>query len=141
MIKRLRVVGIYVKDQNEALRFYTEKMGFEVRTDITNGGYRWLTVAPKDQQDFEIVLMALAPGGYVTEEGIQTYRALLDSGQMSGGVLVTDDCHGDYEQLKVKGVEFIREPQEHPWGIEAVLKDNSGNWFTLTQQPRSGWNS
>jgi catechol 2,3-dioxygenase-like lactoylglutathione lyase family enzyme len=134
MIQRLSHVGIYVKDQNEALRFYTEKMGFEIRQDITAGDYRWLTVGPKDQPDLAIVLNALKAGGPLDEESVKLVSKLQDSGHMSGGVLDTDDCHRDYEELSAKGVEFIQPPQDQPWGTEAVFRDNSGNWYSLSQR-------
>jgi catechol 2,3-dioxygenase-like lactoylglutathione lyase family enzyme len=133
MITHLSHAGVFVKDQNEALRFYTEKLGFEVRADITLEGYRWLTVGAKGQPDLEIILTALQPGGGMTEEGVKMYTALLDSGQIGAGVLRTDNCQKTYEELKEKGVEFLNPPTERPYGVEAVFKDNSGNWFSLTE--------
>jgi catechol 2,3-dioxygenase-like lactoylglutathione lyase family enzyme len=135
MLKRLSHTGVWVKDQNEALRFYTEKLGFEIRSDITMGDYRWLTVGLKEQPDLEIVLNALSASGPMgdNEEALRMVAALQDSGQMSGGVLTTDDCWKTYEELSAKGVEFIQPATERPYGIEAVFKDNSGNWFSLAQ--------
>jgi catechol 2,3-dioxygenase-like lactoylglutathione lyase family enzyme len=133
MITKLSHAGIYVLNQNEALRFYTEKLGFEVRTDVTMGDYRWLTVGPKGQPDLEIVLSEVKPGGTFDEETVGHLRALLAKGAIGAGVFEADDCRATYEELKSKGVEFISPPQEQPYGIEAVFKDNSGNWFSLTQ--------
>ncbi|MFW5696557.1 MAG: VOC family protein [Phototrophicaceae bacterium] len=133
MISHLSHTGIFVKDQDEALRFYTEKLGFELRDDMTIEGYRWLTVGAKGHPELELVLSALKPGGELNEEGVELYTRLQDNGQLGGGVLHTDDCRKTYEELKAKGVEFVRPPEEHPYGVEAVFKDNSGNWFSLVQ--------
>src|SRR5689334_21831532 len=134
MIKRLSVTGVYVKDLNEALRFYTEKLGFEIRADITNYGYRWLTVGVKGQPDLEISLNPLTLGNSVTEEDVKMLSKLLEGGKLGGGVLSTDDCQKTYEDMKAKGVEFLQPPTDRPYGIiEAVFKDNSGNWFVLSQ--------
>ena len=137
MITRLSHATIYVLDQAEALRFYTEKLGLEVRTDITMGDFRWLTVGPKDQPDLQIVLYAAkASGGMFDEEAAGYMRAILEKGKMGAGVFDTDDCQAAYEQLKSKGVEFISPPEEQPYGIEAIFKDGCGNYFSLTQRSR-----
>ncbi len=134
MLKRLATVSIYVKDQNEALRFFTEKLGFEIRNDVTAGDYRWLGVGLKDQPDFELGLNALQPGGFLTEEDVAMLTKLVEGGKLGAGVWKTDDCHKTYENLKAKGVEFISPPTDRPYGtIEAVFKDNSGNLFVLSQ--------
>ncbi len=133
MIKRLSHATFYVKDQDAALEFYTKKLGFEVRTDAKLEGFRWLTVGPKAQPDMEIVLMPLQPGHMMDEETCKLARQLLDKGILGGGVFNTDDCQKTYEELKAKGVEFLSPPEERPYGIEAILKDNSGNWFSMTQ--------
>jgi catechol 2,3-dioxygenase-like lactoylglutathione lyase family enzyme len=133
MISKLSHASIYVLDQDEAKEFYTGKLGFEVRTDISTEGFRWLTVAPKDQPDLEIVLMqATAPG--LDEEGATQLRALVSKGVVGGGVFATDDCHRTYRELSERGVEFLQEPADRPYGVEAVFRDNSGNWFSLTQR-------
>ena len=133
MIKKLSHVTIYVLNQNEALKFYTEKLGFEVRTDNTLEGFRWLTVGPKTQPDIEMVLFEPQPGFMFDEKTVAQMRELVGKGALGGGVFNTDDCKATYEELKSKGVNFISSPQERPYGIEAVFKDNSGNWFSLTQ--------
>ena len=134
MINGLSHTAIWVKDQDEALEFYTEKLGFEVKTDATMEGFRWLTIGKKEQPDLELVLMTPTPGPFMDEETVEQLKELIGKGAMGNGVLRTDDCHATYEELKANGVEFFAPPQERPYGIEAILKDNSGNWFSLTQQ-------
>lgn len=132
MIRALSHATIYVTDQDAALDFYTKKLGFEVRTDARMDDFRWLTVGPKDQPDLEIVLMK--PGGpMIDEETVKQLHALVAKGAMGAGVFRTADCRATYEELEAKGVEFVSEPAERPYGIEAVFRDNSGNWFSLTQ--------
>jgi catechol 2,3-dioxygenase-like lactoylglutathione lyase family enzyme len=132
MIRALSHATIYVTDQDAALEFYTKKLGFEVRTDARMGEFRWLTVGPKDQPDLELVLMK--PGGPTLDrETIEQIEALVAKGALGAGVFRTADCHATYKELAAKGVEFMSEPAERPYGIEAVFRDNSGNWFSLTQ--------
>jgi len=133
MITRLSHVTIYVLDQDEAKKFYTEKLGFEVRMDTTLEGFRWLTVGPQDQKDLEIVLMKAAANFMMDAETAAQLRQLIEKGLLGAGVFETKDCRATYEELKSRGVEFLSPPQERPYGIEALLKDNSGNWFSMTQ--------
>jgi catechol 2,3-dioxygenase-like lactoylglutathione lyase family enzyme len=133
MIKRLSHTGVTVADQDRARRFYTEVLGFEVRTDVTMDGFRWLTVGPPEQPDLEIMLGVPGPPMYSPEDAA-IILGLLEKGVLSGGVLETDDCRRTYEDLKAKGVTFLQEPAERPYGIEAVFRDDSGNWFSLTQR-------
>jgi len=134
MITKLSHATIYVNDQNQALEFYTQKLGFEVRTDFPmEGGFRWLTVGSKGQPDLEIILYAVASGGMMDEAAANHLRAVLDKGLMGAGVFETNDCKATYEDLKSKGVEFIQPPQDRPYGVEALFKDGCGNWFSLTQ--------
>jgi predicted enzyme related to lactoylglutathione lyase len=127
---------MWVHDQDEALAFYTEKLGWEVRADVTMpemGDFRWLTVGPADQPDFSVVLMAV-PGQPVLDD--ETRKQVLDlSAKGFAGTLflTTDDVRSDYEQLKARGVEFSEEPEERPYGIDAGFHDPSGNSFRLTQ--------
>jgi predicted enzyme related to lactoylglutathione lyase len=125
---------VYVTDQDRAKAFYTEKLGMEVRDDARMGDFRWLTVAPKTQPDACIVLYLIAPGPILNQDQADQLRSLLEAGVLSGGVLATDDCKRDYEDLKAKGVHFKREPKDMPYGIEAVMRDDSGNYFALTQR-------
>lgn len=134
MINRLAVTSLWVKDQNEALRFYTEKLGFEIRADVTSGDYRWISVGLKNQPDFEIGLTALKPNGMLTEEDVHMLTQLVESGKLGHGVWKTDDCRKTYADLTAKGVEFMQPPTDRPYGtIEAVFKDNSGNIMVLSQ--------
>ena len=132
MIKRVSHVNVFVQDQEKAKQFYTEKLGFEVRSDAVMDGFRWLTVGPKNQPDLNILLARPAPPMF-SEEDAEALRKLIAKGSMTGGVLETDDCRRDFNDLKAKGVTFLQEPAERPYGIEAVLRDDSGNWFSLTQ--------
>ncbi|ACY14998.1 VOC family protein [Haliangium ochraceum] len=133
MISSLSHATIYVHDQDEAHDFYVNKLGFEVRTDITMDGFRWLTVGPKDQKNLEIVLMQLKPGPMHSEETVGLLTKLMEAGALGAGVFRTEDCQRTYEELKERGVEFMQPPAQRPYGIEAMFKDNSGNWFSLTQ--------
>jgi catechol 2,3-dioxygenase-like lactoylglutathione lyase family enzyme len=138
MINRLSVVTTWVTDLNEALRFYTEKLGFEIRTDITAGDYRWLTVGLKGQPDLEYHLAALKSGGGLTQEDVDQLTKLVEAGKLGIGPWKTDDCQKTYETLKARGVDFVQPPTDRPYGtIEAVFKDNSGNIMVLAQdKPR-----
>ena len=135
-IKQLTHVNVWVHDQDEALAFYTEKLGMELRDDVTLpelGGFRWLTVGPVGQEDFSVVLMAV-PGQPVMEPETREQVLDLAAKGFAGTVfLSTDDVRSDYEQLKARGVEFSEEPEERPYGIDAGFHDPSGNSFRLTQ--------
>ncbi|MFD9879856.1 VOC family protein [Streptomyces alboflavus] len=135
MIKGLAISTVWVLDQDRAKEFYTEKLGLEVRTDMTlgEGGMRFLTVGAKDQP--ELMLALMVPGGAgMDAESAEAMRKLVTKGVLGGGALRTDDIHGDYEKLKARGVEFLQEPQERPYGVEAIFRDDSGNWFSFTQE-------
>jgi catechol 2,3-dioxygenase-like lactoylglutathione lyase family enzyme len=133
MITKLSHATLYVTDQDQALDFYTKKLGFEVRTDVTMEGFRWLTVGPRGQRDLEIVLMKLAAGGPWDDATLAQLQSLLAKGGLGGGVFEADDCHRTYEELRVRGVEFTSPPTNRPYGIEATFKDPFGNWFSMTQ--------
>lgn len=134
MIRKMSHTTIFVGNQEEALSFYRDKLGFQIHTDAMVGeDFRWLTLNVPDQPDFEIVLMEPKPGMLMDEATASQLRDLLAKGVMGAGVFNTDDCRGTYEELKSKGVVFVSEPTERPYGIEAVFKDNTGNWFSLTQ--------
>lgn len=135
MIQRLSHTNIYVLDQERAKRFYTESLGLEVRTDIQLGpSFRWLTVGPKGQPDFEIVLMAIQPSEFMDAKSCASLREILDHVGLSAGVCETADCRKTYDELVAKGVQFVHAPTERPYGIEALFKDDSGNWFSLIQR-------
>jgi catechol 2,3-dioxygenase-like lactoylglutathione lyase family enzyme len=134
MITKLSVMTIWVTDQNEALRFYTEKMSFEIRADYTNGGYRWLTVGLATQPDIEFQLAALKPGGDLSQEDVDHLTKLVRTGKMGSGPWKTDDCQKTYEAMRAKGVEFLQPPTDRSYGIiEAIFKDTSGNVMVLAQ--------
>lgn len=135
MITKISIANVYVLDQEKAKTFYTEKLGFVVRSDVTMDGFRWLAVGPKDQADVSLLLARPAPPMF-SEEDAESLRGLVAKGAMAGGVIETDDCRRDFEDLKAKGVTFLQEPAERPYGVEALLRDDSGNWFSLTQRPK-----
>lgn len=136
MIQRLSHTTVFVLDQDRAKAFYTEKLGFEVKQDQRMGDFRWLTVAPKGQTELEIVLMPMRPSPMMDESTCNALRALVEKGTFGAGVLETDDCQKTYEDLKAKGVTFKMPPEKRPYGIEALLKDDSGNWFSVVQRLR-----
>jgi catechol 2,3-dioxygenase-like lactoylglutathione lyase family enzyme len=133
---RINTVQLWVHDQDEALAFYTNKLGMEVRSDVTlpeMGGFRWLTVGPVGQPDVAIVLM-LIPGPPVMDvETAEDVRGLMAKGFAGTVFLTTDDVHASYEELKGRGVEFVEQPEERPYGIDSSFRDPSGNHLRLTQ--------
>ena len=133
---RIANAQLWVHDQDEALAFYTEKLGFEVRSDATLpelGDFRWLTVSPAGQPDVAIVLMAIPGPPVMDEEVANQVRSLMARGFAGTVFLTTEDCQASYEELKARGVEFTEEPEERPYGIDAGFRDPSGNSFRLTQ--------
>ncbi len=136
MITRLSHASIYVLNPDEAKQFYTEKLGLEVRVDQTANGFRWLTVGPADQPDVELVLMPVAPSSMMDETTVDALREMITNGVFGCGVLKTKDCQRTYKELTStsKGVEFIMPPTDRPWGKEALFKDNSGNWFSMSEE-------
>jgi catechol 2,3-dioxygenase-like lactoylglutathione lyase family enzyme len=135
MIK-ISTAQVWVHDQDEALAFYTQKLGMEVRADVTipeYGDFRWLTVAPPDQDDVAIVLMAIPGPPVMDPETADQVRALMAKGFAGTVFLTTDDCQASYEELKGRGVEFTETPEERPYGIDSGFRDPSGNSFRLTQ--------
>ena len=134
MITKLSHVNVFVLDQDRAKKFYTETLGFEVRSDATMDGMRWLTVGPKGQPDLNILLAKPAPPMF-SQEDADALKGLIAKGSMAGGVIETTDCRKTFEELKSKGVEFLQEPAERPYGVEALFRDDSGNWFSLNQRP------
>jgi uncharacterized glyoxalase superfamily protein PhnB len=127
---------LWVHDQDEALAFWTEKVGFEVRSDVTlpeMGDFRWLTVGPRDQPDFAITLMAIPGPPVMDGDTADQVRDLMGKGFAGTVFLVTDDCRASVEELKSRGVEFSEEPEERPYGIDAGLRDPSGNSLRLTE--------
>jgi catechol 2,3-dioxygenase-like lactoylglutathione lyase family enzyme len=137
MLKQLTNVQVWVHDQDEALAFYTEKLGLELREDVTvpeMGNFRWLSVGVPGQDDVAITLMAV-PGPPVFEEETRAQiHALLAKGASGGLFFATDDIRGTYEELKGRGVEFTQEPTEQPYGVDAGLRDPSGNQFRMMER-------
>jgi uncharacterized glyoxalase superfamily protein PhnB len=133
---RIATTQLWVHDQDEALAFWTDKVGFEVRSDVTlpeMGDFRWLTVSPPGQEDFGVVLMAI-PGPPVMDEATAgQVRDLMAKGFAGTIFLTTDDCRASYEELRGRGVEFTEEPEERPYGIDAGFRDPSGNAIRLSQ--------
>jgi uncharacterized glyoxalase superfamily protein PhnB len=135
MIK-IATAQLWVHDQDEALAFYTQKLGMEVRADVTlpeMGDFRWLTVGPADQPDFAIVLMAIPGPPVMDAETTEEVRGLMAKGFAGTVFLTTDDCRASYEELKARGVEFTETPEERPYGIDSGFRDPSGNSLRLTQ--------
>jgi catechol 2,3-dioxygenase-like lactoylglutathione lyase family enzyme len=133
MIQRLSHTQLFVVDQDAARDFYVNKLGFEVRMDAKmDNGFRWLTVSPKGQPDLQIILMKV-DGPNMQPEAAKVLRNLLTEGKLCGGVLQTADCRKTYDELKANGVDFVAPPKDQFYGVEAIMKDNSGNWFSMTE--------
>ena len=135
MIK-ISTAQLWVLDQDEALDFYTSKLGMEVRSDVTlaeMGDFRWLTVGPAGQPDVAIVLMAIPGPPMMDAETAEQVRDLVAKGFAGTVFLTTEDCQAAYEDLKGRGVEFVEEPEERPYGVDSSFRDPSGNSIRLTQ--------
>jgi predicted enzyme related to lactoylglutathione lyase len=133
---RIANAQLWVHDQDQALAFYTGKLGMEVRSDVTMpemGNFRWLTVGPVNQPDFAIVLMAIPGPPMADAQTADQVRELMAKGFAGTVFLTTDDCQAAYEDLSERGVEFTEKPEERPYGIDAGFRDPSGNNFRLTQ--------
>jgi predicted enzyme related to lactoylglutathione lyase len=133
---KISTAQLWVHDQDEALAFWTDKVGMEVRSDVTMpemGNFRWLTVGPVGQPDIDIVLMAIPGAPVMDEETGEQVRALMAKGFAGTVFLTTDDCQAAYEELSGRGVEFTEKPEERPYGIDSGFRDPSGNAIRLTQ--------
>jgi predicted enzyme related to lactoylglutathione lyase len=133
---RIATTQLWVHDQDEALAFYTRKLGWDVRIDVTvpeMGNFRWLTVAPPNQSDIAVVLMAIPGPPVMDAQTGQEVRDLMAKGFAGTIFLETDDVRGSYEQLRKQGVEFSEPPEERPYGIDSAFRDPSGNNIRLTQ--------
>jgi len=136
MLKQLTQVNVWVHDQDEALEFYTKKLGFELREDVTvpeMGNFRWLTVGVPGQ-DVALVLMAIPGPPVFDEETRSQIQSLMAKGAAGGLFFSTDDCRTTFEELKARGVEFMQEPTEQPYGIDAGFRDPSGNQYRMAQR-------
>jgi catechol 2,3-dioxygenase-like lactoylglutathione lyase family enzyme len=133
MLTNISLITLWVTDQDEAKRFYVDVLGFVEDTDVSMGdGFRWVTVHHPQHPELEVTLMV--PGPPLDEEMAEAVRRSLAAGRMGGFGLTTDDCRGDYEKLSAQGVFFPQPPADRPYGIEAVMRDNSGNWLVLVEQ-------
>jgi len=135
MIK-ISFAHLWVHDQDEALEFYTKKLGMEVRSDVTLpelGNFRWLSVGPPGQTDVAVVLMAIPGPPVMDADTAEQVRSLMSKGFAGTVFLTTDDCRAEYEELSRRGVEFTEQPEERPDGIDAGFRDPSGNSIRLTQ--------
>ncbi|HMG26915.1 MAG TPA: VOC family protein [Acidimicrobiia bacterium] len=127
---------LWVHDQDEALEFYTKKVGLEIRSDVTVpelGNFRWLTVGPAGQSDVAITLMAIPGPPVMDEQTAKEVRALMAKGFAGTIFLVTDDCRAAYEEMRARGLEFSEAPEERPYGIDCGFRDPSGNSLRLTE--------
>jgi catechol 2,3-dioxygenase-like lactoylglutathione lyase family enzyme len=132
MITNVSLITLYCLDQDVARDFYVDVLGFTPRTDIAMGeGFRWVTVAHPSQPELEITLML--PGPPLDEEAAAFTRRQLEKGTSGGLGLHVDDCRKTFEELSAKGVQFLQEPSDRPYGVEAVMRDNSGNWLVLVE--------
>ena len=135
MIK-IHSAQLWVHDQDEALAFYTDKLGMEVHTDVTvaeMGNFRWLTVGPAGQPDISIVLMAIPGPPMLDDDTAAKLEDVMAKGFAGTIFLSTDDCRASYEELKGRGVDFIDIPEQTPYGIDSSFRDPSGNHIRLTQ--------
>ncbi|MER5446688.1 VOC family protein [Streptomyces sp. NPDC101209] len=133
MILGLGISTVWTFDQQRTKAFFTEKLDFEVRSEVSMGEMKWVTVAAKDQPDLELTLMSLDGPG-LDPESAAALKKLVSKGVLGAGAFRTDDCRGDYETFRARGVEFLQAPQERPYGIEAIFRDDNGNWYSLTER-------
>jgi catechol 2,3-dioxygenase-like lactoylglutathione lyase family enzyme len=135
-VLRISSVNLWVHDQDAALAFWTEQVGFELRADASFpelGGFRWLTVGPRDETEVELVLMAVPEPPVISEPQTELVRAVMTQGLAGAVFLVTDDVQRDYRELTARGVQFTEPPERRPFGIDAGFRDPSGNQVRLTQ--------
>ncbi len=136
MLSKLTNVNVWVHDQDEALAFYTEKLGMEVRADVTvpeMGGFRWLAVGLPGQDDVALALLPVPGPPVFDEETRDQLHALLAKGAAGGLFFSVDDCQKSFEELRARGVEFSQEPTQQPYGIDAGFRDPSGNQMRMAQ--------
>jgi catechol 2,3-dioxygenase-like lactoylglutathione lyase family enzyme len=135
MSQAVNVVGVYVRDQDEALAFYVDKLGFRLHTDVRNGDYRWLTVQPPDQPSFQLGLFV--PGPPVHDAATaQALKALVAKGAMPPLVLQVADCRAACEAMRDRGVEFTQEPTDRYGAVDAGFRDPSGNGWKMIEARR-----
>jgi len=133
MITNIAITSVFVKDIDASKAFYVDILGFDENSDVTLGdGYRWCTVSPPSQPEIQVHLTL--PGPPHSPEMVAAINRALDEGGMHGLGLAVDDCRTTYDELRAKGVDFLQEPSDRPYGVEAVCRDNSGNWTVLVEQ-------
>ncbi|MGK5677845.1 VOC family protein [Actinoplanes sp. URMC 104] len=131
MILNVSLMTVYCLDQDKTRDFYVRHLGFEPRVDAQMGPLRWVTLAHPNQPELELTLMT--PGPPLSPEAAAFVRGQLESGQMGGFGLRVDDCRKTYAELSAAGIEFLQEPSDRPYGVEAVMRDNTGNWLVLVE--------
>ncbi|GAA1761460.1 VOC family protein [Luedemannella helvata] len=131
MITNVSIVSVFVKDVDAAKAFYIDVLGFAEHTDVQLGDYRWCTVKHPTQPELQIHLTI--PGPPISPEMVAAITRAQDEGGMFGIGVNVDDCHRTYDELSAKGVEFLQKPEERPYGVEAVARDNSGNWMVMVE--------
>jgi catechol 2,3-dioxygenase-like lactoylglutathione lyase family enzyme len=132
VITNISLISVFVDDIDEALAFYTGKLGFVLNTDVKLPDFRWCTVHHADHPELELQLAL--PGPPLDEESTAAIKRMMAKGTMHGFGIATDDCRKTFAELTAKGVEYVQEPSDRPYGVEAVLRDNSGNWLVLVEQ-------
>jgi catechol 2,3-dioxygenase-like lactoylglutathione lyase family enzyme len=132
MIKNVSLVTVYCLDQDATRDFYVRRLGFEPRVDATMGEFRWVTIVQPSQPELEVTLMV--PGPPLSPDAAAFVRGQLEAGQMGGLGLEVDDCRKTAAGLREAGVTFVQEPTDRPYGVEAVIRDNTGNWLTLVER-------
>ena len=132
MILNISLTTVYTLDQDRTRDFYLANLGFEPATDVSMGeGYRWVTIRHPSQPELKVTLML--PGPPLSPEAAGFIRGQLEAGQMGGLGLRVDDCRKTYEELSAKGVTFLQEPSDRPYGVEPVMRDDTGNWLVLVE--------
>jgi catechol 2,3-dioxygenase-like lactoylglutathione lyase family enzyme len=131
MITNVSLATVYCLDQDATRDFYVDVLGFELRSDVSMGGFRWVTVGHPSQPELGITLMT--PGPPLDDDAAEFIRRQLGKGQMGGLGLRVDDCRATHRELSAKGVDFLQEPADRPYGVEAVMRDNTGNWLVLVE--------
>jgi catechol 2,3-dioxygenase-like lactoylglutathione lyase family enzyme len=136
MITNISLVTVYCLDQDEARDFYVNVLGFEAGMDVTMGEFRWVTVKHPNHPEPEVTLMT--PGPPLDDDAAAFVRRQLEKGGMGGLGLRVDDCRKTAAELQAKGVQFVQEPEDRPYGVEAVFRDNSGNWLVMVEPKMYG---
>ena len=131
MITNISLVNVFCLDQDATRDFYVNTLGFETRTDVSMGEMRWVTIGHPSQPELEVTLMV--PGPPLDSDAADFVRRQLEKGSMGGLGLKVDDCRKSFEELSAKGVTFLQEPADRPYGVEAVIRDNTGNWLVLVE--------